>query len=300
MPTPTNATPAIIQAFFDEPTHTVTYLVADPATGEAAVIDPVLDYDHKSGTVDTRSVEAVLAAAARQGYRIAWALETHVHADHLSGSPFIKARTGARIGIGAQIIQVQRIFRPVFNATDLKADGSDFDQLFADGDHFAIGTLDVEVLYTPGHTPADVSYKLDDAVFVGDTLFMPDYGTARADFPGGDAHQLYRSIRRLLALPPQTRLFMCHDYKAPGRDAYAWETTVADQRDHNVHVREGVGEDAFVAMRTARDATLAAPVLLLPSIQVNMRAGRFPPASANGVHYLTIPVRVKDGATVPA
>ncbi|MFG1409958.1 MBL fold metallo-hydrolase [Xanthobacter sp. VTT E-85241] len=304
-PTPATQTPAtptrpVIHAFFDEPTHTVTYLVADPATGEAAVIDPVLDYDHKSGTVDTRSVEAVLEAAARQGYRITWTLETHVHADHLSGSPFIKARTGARIGIGAQIVQVQRIFRPVFNATDLKADGSDFDHLFADGAHFAIGTLDVEILYTPGHTPADVSYKIDDAVFVGDTLFMPDYGTARADFPGGDARQLYRSIHRLLALPPQTRLFMCHDYKAPGRDTYAWETTVGDQRARNVHVGAGVSEDAFVAMRTARDATLAAPVLLLPSIQVNMRAGRFPPASANGVHYLTIPVRVKHDAPVPA
>ncbi|MEP9366182.1 MBL fold metallo-hydrolase [Xanthobacter sp. VNH20] len=293
-------TPAVIQAFFDEPTHTVTYLVADPVTRDAAVIDPVLDYDHKSGTVDTRSVEAVLEAVARQGYRVVWTIETHVHADHLSGSPFIKAKTGARIGIGAEIVQVQRIFRPIFNATDLKADGCDFDHLFADGEHFAIGALDVEVLHTPGHTPADVSYKIGDAVFVGDTMFMPDYGTARADFPGGDAHQLYHSIHRLLALPPQTRLFMCHDYKAPGRDTYAWETTVADQRAHNVHVKEGVSEATFVAMRTARDATLAAPVLLLPSIQVNMRAGRFPPASANGVHYLTIPVRVKDGAPVPA
>ncbi|MFG1397823.1 MBL fold metallo-hydrolase [Roseixanthobacter pseudopolyaromaticivorans] len=293
-------TPAVIQAFFDEPTHTVTYLVADPVTRDAAVIDPVLDYDHKSGTVDTRSVEAVLEAVARHGYRVVWTIETHVHADHLSGSPFIKAKTGARIGIGAEIVQVQRIFRPIFNATDLKTDGCDFDHLFTDGEHFAIGSLDAEVLHTPGHTPADVSYKIGDAVFVGDTMFMPDYGTARADFPGGDAHQLYHSIHRLLALPPQTRLFMCHDYKAPGRDTYAWETTVADQRAHNVHVKEGVSEAAFVAMRTARDATLAAPVLLLPSIQVNMRAGRFPPASANGVHYLTIPVRVKDGAPVPA
>ncbi|MFG1461435.1 MBL fold metallo-hydrolase [Xanthobacter sp. DSM 24535] len=292
--------PATIQAFFDEPTHTVTYLVADPASKDAAIIDPVLDYDHKSGTVDTRSVEAVLAAAADRGYRVVWTLETHVHADHLSGSPLIKARTGARIGIGAEIVRVQQIFRPVFNATDLKADGSDFDHLFRDGEHFSIGALDVEVLHTPGHTPADISYKIDDAVFVGDTLFMPDYGTARADFPGGDAHQLYRSIHRLLALPPQTRLFMCHDYKAPGRDIYAWESTVAAQRSQNVHVGAGVSEDAFVAMRTARDATLSAPALLLPSIQVNMRAGRFPPASANGVHYLTIPVRVKENAAMPA
>lgn len=285
----------IIQAFLDEPTNTISYLVADPATREAAVIDPVLDYDPASGEVDTRSVEAILKAAAESGYRIVWALETHAHADHLSGSPFIKARTGARIGIGEHIVEVQRIFRPVFNAADLKTDGSDFDQLFRDGERFRIGQLEVEVLYTPGHTPADVTYRIDDTAFVGDTLFMPDYGTARADFPGGDARQLYRSIKRLMALPPETRLFMCHDYKAPGRECYAWETTVAEQRAKNVHVRDGVSEEAFVAMRTMRDAKLSAPRLLLPSIQVNIRAGRFPPAEANGVRYLTIPVRFKTG-----
>jgi len=284
-----------IKAFFDEPTNTVSYLVADPATKKAVIIDPVLDYDHDAGTVDTRSVEAMLKAADEAGYAVEWVLETHAHADHLSGAPYIKAKTGAKIGIGEHIKDVQRIFRPVFNATDLATDGSDFDHLFKDGERFKIGQLDAEVLYTPGHTPADVSYKIEDAVFVGDTLFMPDYGTARADFPGGDAHRLYRSIKRLQALPPETRLFMCHDYKAPGRDEYAWETTAKEQREKNVHVREGVTEDEFVAMRSKRDATLSAPRLLLPSIQVNIRAGKFPPKAANGVSYLLIPVTLKGG-----
>ncbi|GGK41149.1 MBL fold metallo-hydrolase [Salinarimonas ramus] len=288
----------VIRAFFDEPTNTVSYLVADPQTKEAAIIDPVLDYDHKAGTVTTSSVETILAAAEEAGYRVVWALETHAHADHLSGAPYVKAKTGARIGIGEHIKEVQRIFRPVFNATDLKTDGSDFDHLFTDGETFRIGALEAEVLYVPGHTPADIAIKIEDAVFVGDTLFMPDFGTARADFPGGDARKLFRSIKRLLALPPQTRLFMCHDYKAPGRDAYAWETTVAEQRRANKHVHDGVSEDDFVAMRTARDATLAAPTLLLPSIQVNIRAGRFPAKEANGVHYLTIPVTFKSEAHV--
>ncbi|MFN3891897.1 MAG: MBL fold metallo-hydrolase [Beijerinckiaceae bacterium] len=291
---------AIIQAFFDEPTYTVTYLVADPATGEAAVIDPVLDYDHNDGSVDANSAERVLAAAQAHGWKIVWALETHAHADHLSAAPYMKAKTGARIGIGEHITDVQRIFRPVFNATDLKTDGSDFDHLFKDGETFSIGRLQAEVMHVPGHTPADIAYRIGDAVFVGDTLFMPDYGTARADFPGGDARQLYRSIRRILALPPQTRLFMCHDYKAPGRDEYAWETTVEAQRKANKHVHDGVSEDEFVAMRTARDSRLDAPRLLLPSIQVNIRAGKFPPAEANGVRYLMIPVKVKGGSEADA
>jgi glyoxylase-like metal-dependent hydrolase (beta-lactamase superfamily II) len=288
-----------IRAFFDEPTNTLSYIVADPAARQAAVIDPVLDYDPNSGEVDTRSVDAMLRLVDRENYRVVWALETHAHADHLSGSPYVKAKTGARIGIGEHIKDVQRIFRPVFDATDLKTDGSDFDHLFRDGERFKIGELDAEVIYTPGHTPADINYKIEDAAFVGDTLFMPDYGTARADFPGGDAHQLYRSIRKLLGLPPATRLFMCHDYKAPGRNVYAWETTVRDERENNVHVKDGVGEDAFVTMRNARDATLSAPRLLLPSIQVNIRAGRFPPAHANGVRYLTIPVKFKNAAALP-
>ncbi len=281
---------AKIRAFFDEPTNTVSYLVIDPETRRAAVIDPVLDFDAASGEVDTRSVEAILDAAQEEGVAIDWALETHAHADHLSGSPYIKAKTGAKIGIGERIKDVQRIFRPVFDATDLKTDGSDFDALFGDGQRFRIGNLDVEVMHTPGHTPACVTYRIGDAAFVGDTLFMPDYGTARADFPGGDARTLYRSIKRLLALPAETRLFMCHDYKAPGRDSYAWETTVRDERERNVHVHDGVSEDEFVTMREKRDATLSTPRLLLPSIQVNIRAGRFPDAEANGVRYLKIPV----------
>lgn len=280
-----------IRAFFDEPTNTVSYLVSDPATGRAAVIDPVLDFDLASGEADVRSAEAILAAARQDGLTIEWVLETHAHADHLSAAPFIKDETGARIGIGEHIVEVQKIFRPVFLAQDLQADGSDFDRLFADGERFAIGTLEVEVLYVPGHTPADVAYRIGDSVFVGDTLFMPDYGTARADFPGGDAGKLYRSIRRLLALPADTRLFMCHDYKAPGRDAYRWESTVAEQRRASVHVHDGVGEAEFVALRQARDAGLPVPRLLLPSIQVNIRAGRFPPAESNGVSYLRIPVK---------
>lgn len=284
----------VIHAFFDEPTNTVSYLVVDPVSKQAAAIDPVLDYDPAGSQVDTRSIDDMLRMANERGYRLVWTLETHAHADHLSGSPYIKAKTGAKIGIGEHITDVQRIFRPVFDASDLKTDGSDFDRLFADGERFTIGELVVEVLYTPGHTPADVTYKVEDAAFVGDTLFMPDYGTARADFPGGDASRLYRSIRRLMALPDDTRLFMCHDYKAPGRDNYAWETTVHEEREKNVHVRDGVSEEAFVAMRNARDSTLSAPRLLLPSIQVNIRAGKFPPAHSNGVRYLTIPVKFKN------
>ncbi|ODR99040.1 MBL fold metallo-hydrolase [Methyloceanibacter methanicus] len=281
-----------IRAFFDETTNTVSYLVSDPQTKQAAVIDPVLDYDHKSGKAATESADAILAAASEDGLRVVWVLETHVHADHLSGAPYIKLKSGAKVGIGEHVRDVQKIFRPVFNAEDVSGEGAEFDHLFADGERFALGDLEVEVLFVPGHTPADIAYKIGDAVFVGDTLFMPDYGTARADFPGGNARTLYRSIKRLLALPPETRLFMCHDYKAPGRDIYAWETTVAEQRAHNAHVRDGVSEDAFVAMREARDANLAAPVLLLPSIQVNMRAGNLPPADKNGVHYLKVPVKL--------
>lgn len=287
------ANSARIEAFFDEPTNTVSYLVWDPATRKAAVIDPVLDYDHRSGEVDNRSADEILARAKAENLTIEWALETHAHADHLSGAPYIKSKTGAKIGIGEHIRDVQKIFRPVFNIEGMKIDGSDFDHLFRDGETFTIGALAVEVIHTPGHTPACIAYKIGDAVFVGDTLFMPDYGTARADFPGGDARQLYRSIRKLLALPTQTRLFMCHDYKAPGRDQYAWETTVEEQRKHNKHVHEGVSENEFATMRETRDATLAAPTLLLPSIQVNIRAGKFPPAEANGVRYLVIPVKVK-------
>ena len=288
------ATPAKpqIQAFFDEPTNTVSYLVWDAACMEGAVIDPVLDYDFRTGKASMTSADAILAQAGKLGVKITQVLETHAHADHLSGAPYIKLKTSAKVSIGEHIRDVQRIFRPVFNAVDVSGDGSEFDHLFKDGERFKIGTLDGEVIHTPGHTPACVSYHVGDAVFVGDTMFMPDYGTARADFPGGDARALFRSIQRILSLSAETRLFMCHDYKAPGRDTYAWETTVGEERARNVHVHEGVSEDAFVAMRQTRDATLAAPLLLLPSIQVNIRAGKFPPAEVDGVHYLKVPIRL--------
>jgi len=282
-----------VSAFFDKATNTVSYLVADPATRRAAVIDPVLDYDAASGEVDTRSVDALLAAASEASLAIDWVLETHIHADHLSGACVVAARTGARVGIGARVREVQRIFRPVFGADDVVPDGRVFDHLFADGERIALGGTQIEVLHTPGHTPACVSYRIGDALFVGDTLFMPDSGTARADFPGGDAATLFRSISRLLALPAETRVFVCHDYRAGGTRDFAWETSVAAQRAHNIHVRDGIDEAAFVALREARDATLATPALLLPSIQVNMRAGRFPPAEADGVRYLRVPVRAR-------
>jgi glyoxylase-like metal-dependent hydrolase (beta-lactamase superfamily II) len=293
---------AAIRAFFDEATNTVTYLVWDRATKRGAVIDPVLDWDNRSGEADLKSAQAVLDAAREEGVGLDWVLETHVHADHLTASPWIKQQTGARIGIGEAVKRVQTIFRPVFGLEDMLPEGGDFDHLFRDGERFRIGSLDVEVMHTPGHTPACIAYRVlpeqsdpegASDVFVGDTLFMHDYGTARCDFPGGDARLLYRSIQRLLALPPATRLWMCHDYKAPGRDSYAWQSTVAEQRAHNPHVKDGSDEESFVAFRTARDAKLAAPALLLPSIQVNIRAGRFPRAEANGVRYLKIPVTPK-------
>jgi glyoxylase-like metal-dependent hydrolase (beta-lactamase superfamily II) len=286
-----------IRAFFDEPTNTVTYLVWDPGTRKAAIIDPVLDYDHRSGHASVRSAEALLAAAAQEGLGVEWILETHAHADHLTAAPYLRRRTGAKVGIGEHIRDVQRIFRPVFNLPDISGDGSEFDSLFKDGERFRIGEIDVEVIHTPGHTPACVSYRIGSNVFVGDTLFMPDYGTARADFPGGSAQTLYRSIQRLLSLPDDTRLYLCHDYKAPGRDTYAWQTTVQEQRERNVHVRQGIDEAQFVALRTERDSKLAAPTLLLPSIQVNIRAGRLPAAENNGVRYLKVPLRLDEKLT---
>jgi glyoxylase-like metal-dependent hydrolase (beta-lactamase superfamily II) len=287
----------IIQGFFDASTNTVSYLLGDPVTREAAIIDPVLDFNHRTGDAATKSADAVLAAARDGGWRITRILETHVHADHLSGAPYIRLRTGAPVCIGENVREVQRIFRPVFNLKDVSGDGSEFDQLFADGDSFSVGELVLHVMATPGHTPACVTYVVDHgngpfAAFVGDTLFMPDFGTARADFPGGSATELFRSIRKILALPPETKLLMCHDYKAPGRHEFAWETSVAEQRAANVHIRDGVSEAEFVAMRTARDAKLDAPLLLLPSIQVNVRAGQLPEAETNGVRYLKLPVRL--------
>jgi glyoxylase-like metal-dependent hydrolase (beta-lactamase superfamily II) len=287
---------ATIRGFFDERTNTISYLVSDPATSTAAVIDPVLDFDPVDGTIATESAERILAAASEQELTVAYVLETHPHADHLSAAPLIKARTGAKTAIGAGVCQVQKAFAPMFCAGDLTCDGGDFDLLLNEGDRLPLGELIIEVIATPGHTPACVSYRIGDAVFVGDTLFMPDYGTARTDFPGGDARQLYRSIQKLLALPPETRLFMCHDYKAPERDEFRWETTVGEERANNVHIGGGIGEEEFVALRKARDQQLCTPKLLYPAIQVNIRGGRLPPPDENGAHYLRIPLKVPEGA----
>jgi glyoxylase-like metal-dependent hydrolase (beta-lactamase superfamily II) len=281
-----------VTAFFDPATNTVSYLVADPVTSRAAVIDSVLDFDVAAGRFETTSAKRILAAAAAARQRVVWVLETHVHADHISAAPFIASHTGARVGISERVREVQREFIPTFGTDEEHPDGKAFDQLFADEEVFNIGTLQASVLHTPGHTPACAAYVIGDAVFVGDTLFMPDFGTARADFPGGDARTLYRSIRRILDLPPETRLFVGHDYKAPGRQEFAWETTVGAERAQNVHVRDGITEQAFVRVREARDATLSPPKLLYPSIQMNMRAGNLPPPDANGQRYLRIPIEL--------
>ena len=279
-----------VEGFFDPATHTVTYLVADPATGAALVIDPVLDFDAASGRTSTASLERVLARIAERGLRLERVLETHAHADHLTGADEIRARTGAPIGIGSRITEVQKVFGVLFEAHDVTADGVVFDSLFADGARFALGDLPVEVMHTPGHTPACVSYVIGDAVFTGDTLFMPDYGTARCDFPGGDARTLYRSIQRILARPPATRLFVGHDYLPEGRSGFLWETTVAAQAADNIHIGGGRSEDAFVALREARDAKLKVPALILPSLQINIRAGALPPPEASGKRFLKLPL----------
>ena len=283
------------QAFFDPATWTVTYVVSDNATGAAAVIDPVLDYDFKSGRTDTKSAGRVLDYIQSKGLKVEWILETHAHADHLSAARHLRERAGGRIAIGENIRTVQAVFGKLFNLEPaFRADGSQFDHLFSDGETFRIGEVEAKAMLVPGHTPADMAYVVDGSVFVGDTLFMPDVGTARADFPGGDATTLYRSIRKLLDLPPATRMYVCHDYAPEGR-APRWETTVAEQRAENIHAHDGVPEAAFVAMRNARDATLEVPTLILPSIQVNVRAGRMPPAEDNGVAYLKIPVNALPG-----
>ncbi|MGI9376351.1 MBL fold metallo-hydrolase [Altererythrobacter sp. FM1] len=282
----------VVHTFFDEATFTATHVVHDPENRAAAIIDPVLDYDPASGRVSHESADQVIAYVKEQGLEVAWLLETHAHADHLSAAPYLKGALGGRIAIGAHIVDVQDTFGATFNVgADFRHDGSQFDHLFADGDIFTIGEIEAAVLHVPGHTPADLAYVVGDAVFPGDTIFMPDFGTARADFPGGDARTLYRSIRRLLELPGKARLFLCHDYKAPGRDEFAWETTIAEERDGNIHAATGVSEDDFVSMREARDVTLGMPRLILPSIQVNMRAGHFPPPEDNGTRYLKIPVQ---------
>ena len=278
-----------IQSFFDPATFTVTYVVADPVRKRAAIIDSVLDYDPKSGRTSHTSADQVVAHVKQAGLTVDWLLETHAHADHLSAAPYLQAQLGGGIGIGQHIREVQGVFKKVFNAKDMNTEGAEFDHLFEDGQKFKIGDLEVRVMHTPGHTPACLTYVVGQDAFVGDTLFMPDYGTARCDFPGGDAATLYQSIQKVLALPPQTRLHLCHDYPPAGREA-TWETTVADQRAHNIHVHDGVTEADFVALRTARDKTLAMPVLILPAVQVNVRAGHMPPPEDNGVVYLKIPV----------
>ncbi|WP_417620616.1 MBL fold metallo-hydrolase [Parasphingorhabdus sp.] len=281
----------VIKAFFDQATYTVTYVVHDAETKCAAIIDSVFDFDPASGRTSFDSADEVIAYVKEQGLTVQWLLETHAHADHLSAAPYLQEKLGGKIAIGEHIVTVQNVFGKLFNAgTEFQRDGSDFDRLFADGDTFQIGELDVTVMHVPGHTPADIAYVVGDAVFVGDTMFMPDYGSARADFPGGDARQLYRSLRRILELPPTTRLFMCHDYLPAGRTEYVWETTVAEQRKGNIHAHDGITEDEFVNMRTERDKTLAMPRLILPSVQVNMRAGHLPPEEDNGVRYLKVPL----------
>lgn len=280
-----------IAGFFDEATNTVTYVVHDPETLETAIIDSVLDFEAASGRTSNGSADLVIEYVRKHDLKVTWILETHAHADHISAAPYLQERLGGKLGIGREIIRVQEVFGKLFNAgTDFERDGSQFDHLFEDGETIALGSIEGIALHVPGHTPADMAFIFGDAAFVGDTMFMPDFGTARADFPGGDAGQLYRSIRRLLDLPRETRLFLCHDYKAPGRDEYAWETTVKQQREENVHVRDGVTEEEFVAMRTGRDKELPMPKLIMPSVQVNIRGGRLPDPEDNGVSYIKIPV----------
>jgi len=283
----------VVTHFFDEPTNTYSYVVQDPNSSHCAIVDSVLDFDYAAGRTSTESAERILKFIKDNHLTVDWILETHVHADHLSAAPFLKEHTGAQLGIGEHIKTVQETFGKAFNeGTEFQRDGSQFDHLFADGDTFSIGELQAQVLHTPGHTPACLTYVIGDAAFVGDTLFMPDYGTARCDFPGGDARTLYRSIQKVFALPDQTRLFMCHDYKAPDRDEYAFETTVAEEKQNNVHVGGGTTEDQFVKMRTERDATLNMPRLILPSVQINMRAGHLPKPESNGQRYLKLPLNL--------
>lgn len=280
-----------VKSFFDPATFTASYVISEPGGPAAAIIDSVLDYDAKAGRTSTASADRLIEYVQDNSLTLTYILETHAHADHLTAAPYLRKKLGGEVGIGAGIIDVQSAFKPVFNCEpEFTADGSQFERLFEDGDVFQVGGLSVRVMHTPGHTPACVTYVVGDAAFVGDTLFMPDYGTARTDFPGGDAATLFRSIHRVLSLPDSTRLFMCHDYMAPGRDEFAWETTVSAEREENIHVGRGATESEFVALRTQRDKTLDMPALLLPSVQVNMRAGHLPPPEDNGVSFLKIPL----------
>jgi glyoxylase-like metal-dependent hydrolase (beta-lactamase superfamily II) len=282
-----------VKGFFDEPTYTISYVVSDAATRKAAIIDSVWDFDQASGRTSFESADAIIDYVRDQGLTVEWILETHAHADHLSAAPYLQEKLGGKMAIGREILTVQGVFGKIFNeGTEFARDGSQFDQLLEDGDELMIGEIPLTAMHVPGHTPADMAYIVGDALFTGDTMFMPDYGSARADFPGGDARMLYRSVRRLMKLPDETRVFLCHDYKAPNRDQYVWETTVLAERTSNVHLHDGVNEDEFVAMRTQRDATLAMPKLILPSLQVNIRGGRLPPPEDNGVRYLKLPLDV--------
>ena len=282
-----------VRAFFDEATFTASYVVSDPATKGAAIIDSVWNFDHASGRTSFESANEIIDYVRSEDLTIEWILETHAHADHLSAAPFLQERLGGKLAIGKQIVTVQGVFGKIFNeGTDFARGGSQFDLLLEDGDTLSVGEIPLIALFVPGHTPADMAYVIGDAAFVGDTMFMPDYGSARADFPGGDAHRLYRSVRRLMQLPNDTRVFLCHDYKAPNREEFVWETTIVAERTGNVHLHEGVTEDEFVEMRTQRDATLAMPKLILPSLQVNMRGGRLPEPEPNGVSYLKVPVNL--------
>ena len=283
----------LVKTFFDEPTFTATHVIHDPATRRAAIIDSVMDFDEAAGRTSFESAERIIDYAKAEDLHVDWLLETHAHADHLSAAPYLQEKLGGKLAIGEKIRSVQQVFGTLFNeGTSFARDGSQFDRLFLDGDVFEVGGIAGIALHVPGHTPADLAYVIGDAAFVGDTMFMPDYGTARADFPGGDAHQLYKSIRRLLSLPDQTRIFLCHDYQAPNRQQFMWETTVGSERTGNVHVHDGVDEEAFVTMRTARDKTLDMPRLILPSVQVNMRAGHLPEPESNGTRYLKLPLNV--------
>ena len=280
-----------VQAFFDEPTFTASYVVHDPVTKVAAIIDSVLDFNHAAGRTSVESAGKIVDFVEKEGLKVEWLLETHAHADHLSAAPYLQEKLGGQLVIGAEIVTVQNVFGKIFNeGTEFTRDGSQFDRLLVDGDTLMIGDIPLIALHVPGHTPADMAYIIGDAVFTGDTMFMPDYGSARADFPGGDARQLYRSVRRLMKLPDESRVFLCHDYKAPNREEYVWETTMLAERTGNVHIHQGVSEDDFVDMRTQRDATLAMPKLILPSIQVNMRGGRTPEPDDDGVSYLKLPL----------
>lgn len=284
-------TTPLVSSFFDDATNNVSHVAADPETGQCVIIDPLLNYDQASGRTSTKAADVIIAHIEKSGLSVAWIIDTHIHADHLSAAQYLKAKLGGKLGIGGQTTEVQSVFGELFNAgADFRCDGDQFDHLFSDGETYKIGNIEAQAIHTPGHTPACMTHLIGDAAFVGDTLFMPDYGTARCDFPGGDARKLYRSIKRIFELPDDTRIFLNHDYLPPERSDYRWQSSVFEQRKKNIHVHDGIGEDEFVAMRNERDKSLSTPKLMIPSVQVNMRAGEFPPPETNGIRYLKIPL----------